>query len=218
VHTRQADVGTERLDHLVRREHRAPGEHPVLGLQRKAGNAAVAELLSDEQEPSSPVLDVVGKGGGEALPGDLRKDMEHRLGADFSGVRVHTNEQAAASAAAVQARAYTVGNEVVFGSGGFDATSPDGRRTLAHELTHVVQQQSGPVDGTPTGGGISVSDPSDRFEREAERVADQAVSGPGGEAATGAPASDVQREDLVVQAEASDAPEDDELPDEDAAG
>jgi hypothetical protein len=49
---------------------------------------------------------------------------------------------------------------------------------LAHELTHVVQQRSGPVEGTPTGGGIQVSDPSDRFEREAVSNAERAISAP----------------------------------------
>src|SRR6185437_12549333 len=54
----------------------------------------------------------------------------------------------------------------------------DGKVTLAHELTHVVQQRSGPVDGTPTGGGIKVSDPGDRFEREAATNAERVMSGP----------------------------------------
>ncbi len=49
---------------------------------------------------------------------------------------------------------------------------------LAHELTHVVQQRSGPVDGTPTGGGVKVSDPSDRFEREAAATAEHAMAAP----------------------------------------
>ena len=55
---------------------------------------------------------------------------------------------------------------------------PTGKLTLAHELTHVVQQRSGPVDGTPASGGIKVSDPSDRFEREAAANAERVMSGP----------------------------------------
>jgi len=186
-----------------------------LALQRTAGNTAVAQLVSDERQ--SPVLDVVGKGGGEPLPASVRTDMEERLGSDFSGVRVHTDGRAAASAAAVQARAYTVGDEVVFGSGGFDAGSPEGRRTLAHELTHVVQQRSGPVEGTPTGDGISVSDPSDRFERHAEQVANESMQGPATPASTTSSVpTGVQREELVVQAESM--PEDENAEDEDLAG
>jgi hypothetical protein len=71
----------------------------------------------------------------------------------------------------VNAKAYTVGNEVVFGSGTYQPDTADGRHTLAHELTHVVQQRSGPVDGTSTGDGVALSDPDDRFEREAEASA-----------------------------------------------
>ena len=55
--------------------------------------------------------------------------------------------------AAVNANAYTVGSNIVFQRDRYDPGSPDGKVTLAHELTHVVQQRSGPVDGTPAGGG-----------------------------------------------------------------
>ncbi len=151
-----------------------PQHAAVLRLQREAGNGAVASLMEDDR---SPVLDVVGSGGGSTLPAQTRAGMEAHFGADFSGVRVHTGESAAASARSVQAQAYTVGDDVVLGSG-IDPTSASGQRTLAHELTHVVQQRAGDVDGTPAGGGISVSDPSDRFEQEAERVADHVTSGP----------------------------------------
>jgi hypothetical protein len=213
VHTRDIDAGRVRLDRVARVQRRTPDEHPLLALQRTAGNTAVAQLVNDERE--SPVLDVVGKGGGQPLPTDLRSDMEQRLGADFSSVRVHTDGRAAASANAVQARAYTVGEEVVFGSGGLDTTSSDGRRTLAHELTHVVQQRSGPVDGTPTGDGISISDPSDRFEQEAEQVATHALQSPAAAApAAAAGPTGVQRDELVLQAEgmaADDQPDDEEL-------
>jgi hypothetical protein len=147
----------------------------VLRLQRLAGNSGVGSLVGhgpDEQEEErSPVLDVVGKGGGSPLPTELRAQMEGHLGADFSDVRVHDGAKAAESASAVQARAYTVGNDVVFNRGEYQPASDEGRRTLAHELTHVVQQRAGPVDGTPAPGGIAVSHPSDRFEQEAEASA-----------------------------------------------
>ena len=65
---------------------------------------------------------------------------------------------------------------------------------LAHELTHVVQQRSGPVDGTPTGGGVQVSDPSDRFEREAEANAERAMSTPAAPAAVSSAGPAVQRQ------------------------
>jgi hypothetical protein len=102
--------------------------------------------------------------------------MESRIGADFSDVRVHTDGNAARSAAAVAAQAYTVGNEVVLGERAPALDSPAGKRTLAHELTHVVQQRQGPVEGTPAGGGIAISDPSDRFEQAAEANAERVMT------------------------------------------
>jgi Domain of unknown function (DUF4157) len=167
-----------------------PQHAAVLRLQREAGNGAVASLMEDDR---SPVLDVVGTGGGSALPAETRAGMEAQFGADFGGVRVHTGESAAASARSVQAHAYTVGEDVVLGDG-VDPSSSSGQRTLAHELTHVVQQRAGDVDGTPAGGGIRVSDPSDRFEREAERVADHVTSVPAEATAVSGAAMGVQRE------------------------
>ena len=76
----------------------------------------------------------------------------------------------------VGANAYTVGSDIVFKSGQFNTSSPTGQRTLAHELTHVVQQRSGPVDGSDAPGGIRLSNPSDRFERAADATADEVVA------------------------------------------
>ncbi|WUM74406.1 DUF4157 domain-containing protein [Streptomyces sp. NBC_00328] len=117
----------------------------------------------------SAVHDVL-RTSGRPLDEPTRTDMEARLGADFSDVRIHNDSAAKASAAEVGARAYTSGSHVVIGDGGGD------RHTLAHELTHVIQQRQGPVAGTDNGGGLKVSDPSDRFEREAEASATRAMS------------------------------------------
>src|ERR1700716_620033 len=146
----------------------------VMHLEKTAGNATVRAAL-EEQEPST-VRDVVGSGGGALLDRDTRGFMESRLGADFSDVRVHTDRKATESARSVQAHAYTVGNDVVFQSDKYAPESDSGKRMLAHELTHVVQQRSGPVDGTPAAGGIQVSHPSDRFEQAAESTADRVMS------------------------------------------
>lgn len=160
------------------------GEASLLHLQRMAGNASVVQMLAEEgaiaggEEERSPVHDVIGKGGGTPLDEGTRSTMESRFGQDFSDVRIHTDAKASQSAEAVGANAYTVGNEMVFRGGHFDASSPTGQRTLAHELSHVVQQRSGPVDGTAAPGGIRLSDPSDRFERAADQTADQVMSGP----------------------------------------
>jgi hypothetical protein len=182
------------------------GPAGMLGLQRAVGNAGVGSLVDDDR---SPVHDVVDSGGGAALTPDVRADMETRFGQDFGDVRVHTDAAAHESAKAVNAQAYTVGSNVVFQRDAYDPASPAGRHMLAHELTHVVQQRSGPVDGTEAGGGVKVSDPSDRFEREAVANADRLMSGP---VATPTPAAApaVQRstDEPSVQREA--APEEDD--------
>jgi hypothetical protein len=85
--------------------------------------------------------------------------MEPRFGHDFSTVRVHTDERAEMSARAIDAHAYTVGKDIVFGRGGFDSNAIEGRRLLAHELTHVIQQATGRGQKTlsrqPAGSGPS---------------------------------------------------------------
>ena len=173
-------------------------------LQRTAGNASTADLVEGER---SPVLDVLSSGGGRPLEAGVRADMETRLGADFGDVRVHTDSAASDSARSVGAHAYTVGRDVVFQRDAYDPDSHAGRTTLAHELTHVIQQRSGPVAGTPTGDGVQVSDPSDTFETaaaaNAERVmsasAPSASPAPGTAGAPGAAA--VQREEEPEDAE-----------------
>jgi Domain of unknown function (DUF4157) len=177
----------------------------MLELQRTAGNAAASSLIAreaaqrdEEGEASSPVLDVVGKGGGQPLAPTLRREMEGRLGADFGDVRVHADSQATQSAEAVNAHAYTVGRDVVFRSDRWNPDSSDGKKTLAHELTHVMQQREGPVDGTPTGDGIRLSDPSDPYERAAESTAASAMNASVGGAAQG---DFVQREEAAPEGE-----------------
>ena len=193
-------AGTEALMH-GRTDALTPAA--VMHLQKTAGNATVSAAL-EEQEPS-PVRDVVGSGGGSPLDRDARGFMESRLGADFSDVRVHTDGKATESARSVQAYAYTVGNDVVFQSDKYAPESDSGKRMLAHELTHVVQQRSGPVDGTPAAGGIQISHPSDRFEQAAETSADRVMSSaaPSAEShAAAAPA--VQRADAGASEEETD--------------
>jgi hypothetical protein len=176
------------------RQPRPMGVHDaasLMHLQRLAGNAGVVQMLAEEgavaqEEQSSPVHDVVGKGGGSPLDESIRSSMESGFGQDFGDVRVHTDGQASKSAESVGANAYTVGNDIVFRSGHFDAASPTGQRTIAHELSHVVQQRSGPVEGTEAPGGIRLSDPSDKFERAADATADQVI---GGSTAPAAPAA-----------------------------
>ena len=95
------------------------------------------------------------RGGGRPLPGALRRDFEPRFGADFTGVRVHAGAAAASAAHALDARAFALGNDVFFGAQQFDPGSGSGRHLLAHELSHVLQndgslhrQPTGPVEYT----------------------------------------------------------------------
>ncbi|MFF8966480.1 DUF4157 domain-containing protein [Streptomyces globisporus] len=182
------------------RQGAAPsGSQPLLALQATVGNAVAVQMLrraadqereqsqgqerhrhgagcghEEAQRPAvqrSAVHDVL-RTSGRPLEESVRTDMESRLGADFSDVRVHDDSAAKASAAEVGARAYTSGSHVVIGDGGGD------RHTLAHELTHVIQQRQGQVAGTDNGGGLRVSDPSDRFERAAEANARRVMAAP----------------------------------------
>lgn len=194
-------------DHLGRAAaERRPdvlGAGGLLGLQRVAGNAGVTSLMQEdpvEDEQRSPVHDVINSGG-RALDPDVRTDMESRLGADFGDVRVHDDAAASDSARAVNAHAYTVGPNVVFQRDTYDPSSHAGRTTLAHELTHVMQQRSGPVDGTSAPGGIKVSDPSDRFEREAADNAERAMAGPSGTSVVSAAGPAVQRQEIPPEEE-----------------
>jgi hypothetical protein len=102
--------------------------------------------------------------------------MEARLGADLSDVRIHADSAAQRAAETVNARAFTAGSHIAFQRSQYDPASAAGRQTLAHELTHVIQQRSGPVTGIDH-GGVRVSEPSDRFERAAEENARRAMSG-----------------------------------------
>lgn len=140
----------------------------MLALQRSASSAVVAQALAER--PGDGVRDVL-RTGGRLLDGPVRQEMEGRFGEGFSSVRLHTGSAARRSAASLGARAYTSGEHVVIGEGVTD------RQTLAHELTHVVQQRHGPVAGTDDGTGLKVSDPSDRFERDADATARLAMSG-----------------------------------------
>jgi hypothetical protein len=190
----------------------ALGPAGLLHLQRVAGNSGVSGLVAqrraedehdghDHGDGDSPVKEVVSQRGTPLDP-STRRSMEQAVGHDFGDVEVHTDAKAADSARSVQAQAYTVGNHVVFGEGRYQPETPEGRRTLAHELTHVVQQRQGPVDGTEAPGGIRVSDPSDRFEREAESVADGVMSAPATDAAPASGGGEpVQREAAVPVAE-----------------
>lgn len=136
-----------------------------LGLQRESTSA-----LARGKAPRS-VHGVI-RSGGRPLDDRTRTDMESRLGFDFGGVRIHTDTAARESASQVDARAYTVGNHVVFGEGAWVPDSAEGRRLLAHELVHVMQQADMGYQSA-----LEIGQPGDRFEVEADRMSARAMDG-----------------------------------------
>jgi hypothetical protein len=119
-------------------------------------------------EPSSvpPIVHEVLRSPGQPLDSGIRAFMEPRFGHDFSSVRIHTDAQAANSARAVNALAYTVGRDVVFGEGQFQPQSNTGQRLMAHELTHVVQQ-----NGLPPQSRLLIERADSANERAAHAIA-----------------------------------------------
>src|SRR5262249_47980297 len=125
-----------------------------------------AVLAADRLTPA--VEDVLNSGHAQPMDTETRALMEARFGHDFSQVRVHTDRPAAESVDEVGAIAYTVGRDIVFGSGRYSPNSNAGRRLLAHELAHVVQQdRGGPIPSESTIGSL---------ERSADQAAEDASS------------------------------------------
>lgn len=115
-----------------------------------------------------PIVHDVLRSPGQPLDAGARSFMESRFGHDFSGVRVHTGGRAAESARSVNALAYTVGRDIVFGSGQYAPSTMAGKMLLAHELTHTVQQGQKKQLFTKE---IEIALPDDRYEREANHLA-----------------------------------------------
>ena len=153
--------------------HSSGGE--CRGCQKKRGMLQRKPAGSHEPSRIPSIVNDVLRSAGEPLEPAARDFFEPRLGHDFSGVRVHTDSSAAESAAAVGAHAYTVGRDIVFARGQYSADTGSGRKLIAHELTHVVQQsRSGLSSFSPS---MRVSEPGDAAEREADAQADRVVSG-----------------------------------------
>jgi hypothetical protein len=142
-------------------------EEIKLGIDRKARPSgrrsadAVSQVNSQIAQPGRP------------LERGVRRNMEQRFGFSFEGVRVHDDARAAASARAIDAHAYTVGNHIVFGQGQYRPGTRSGRFLLAHELAHTIQQ-SGGRQLQPHG---SISQPHDAHERQADAAASAVVAG-----------------------------------------
>ena len=154
-------------------------------LQRTVGNQAVQRLLNSGDDEAGRVpmgvkaSSVAGRAfasPGRPLDESSRAAMEPLFEHDFSNVRVHTGSAAAASASAVNARAYTLGRHIFFRDGQYAPHTVPGRRLLAHELTHVVQQDRARSAGAARPAS-EVSTPDVPAEREAGVAAEQVAAG-----------------------------------------
>jgi hypothetical protein len=146
----------------------------LLWLQRQYGNRYVGQVLrrAGAVEGDGSDMDAIersidqARGGGQGMDHGTRVQMESAFGADFSGVRIHTDARADGLSQSLSARAFTTGRDVFFRQGEYSPGSSSGRELLAHELTHVVQQNGDGIQRKMT-----VSEPGDAHEVEADQMA-----------------------------------------------
>jgi len=150
-------------------------------LQQTYGNRYVQRAVSAsrsqnvEKDESKLVSEILSqKGAGRSLQPEVKQFMEPRFGYDFSNVRLHTDSFAAKTAQDLGAEAFTIGKDVFFGTGRYNPESIEGKKLIAHELTHVVQQ-GGELHNKSRKSIISL--PKDTVEREADHIADKVMSG-----------------------------------------
>jgi hypothetical protein len=154
--------------------HAAPAiePHPAQALAGTIGNRAFTDVVGAGILPDGKAHPVVesaigsARGSGASLDGTVRDRFSGPLGDGLADVRVHTDSTADALARSVSARAFVTGNDMFFAAGEYRPSTPDGDRLLAHEVTHVVQQR-----GAGTTGPLTVSQPGDALERDADRTA-----------------------------------------------
>src|SRR5205085_10228048 len=153
------DACEQEAEHVAEQMSRLPGAN----LQLERLPVSVGRL-----SPVPPIVQEVLSAPGQPLDPATRKFMEPRLGYDLSPIRLHVNAKAAQSARALNALAYTVGRDVVFGNAQYAPETAAGQRLMAHELTHVVQQsRSAPLiqrQKTPDAGATG-SDKTDAFKQ-----------------------------------------------------
>jgi hypothetical protein len=144
-----------------------------------------------------PVVGEALRSPGRPLPSSARAALEPGFGRDFSGVRVHTDAKATESARAVQARAYAVGQDIVFGAGQYDPDSFAGLHLLAHELAHTVQTDGG-IHRAPA-EVLAIGTTNDPAEREAAAAADAVSKGWPVRIGPGRPGNVVYRQTVCEQ-------------------
>jgi hypothetical protein len=121
-------------------------------IQRQVDEEETVQLSPDGSPAASPQISSQisqSKGSGQSLPAPVQAEMGQKIGADFSGVSIHTDSQAAGMSSALGAQAFTHGSDVYFNEGKYQPESSSGKHLLAHELTHTVQQGSAPIQRSP---------------------------------------------------------------------
>lgn len=146
----------------------APDQLPVPGLATPLRRSS--DELGGSAVEAGTAARLARPHGGSRLDDKVRGPLESAFGADFSNVRVHDDSAAARLSTDVQAKAFTHGNDIYFSRGTFDPASRQGRHLLAHELTHVVQQQQGRDNGGAA-GAPTIGKADDPLEAEAEHTA-----------------------------------------------
>jgi hypothetical protein len=134
------------------------------------GSLQRAAASTDRVDAAPPIVDHVLRSSGQPLDNSTRAFFEPRFGFNLDSVRVHADAQAARSADAVRARAYTVGSDIVFAENQLSVSSDEGRRLLAHELAHVVQQGAAPRSGAGRSVAPSAGDSLRRVSRRVQRA------------------------------------------------
>jgi hypothetical protein len=150
---------SEQITPLVQRQEEEPEEEEEEPPQAKAFDNLPLQRQGEETEEEEPVsakpshnntptlsadfkerMDSLGNGG-RPLSDSVRTYFEPRFGTDFGNVRIHTDANAARTAKSINSKAFTKGNDIVFGEGQFSPGTTEGKQLLAHELTHVIQQK-----------------------------------------------------------------------------
>ena len=165
-------------------------EEKILQAKGSPGQEPVAQIQN-----VPPLVREVLRSPGQSLDPATRAFMEPRFGHDFSRVRVHSGMAAEQSAQSVNANAYTVGHNVVFGAGRFAPGTYEGQQLIAHELTHVVQQSGLPFDHSTV---LRLDDPAAKLESDAASNAMQVLTNDNFVATRGKTGGGIQR--LQLQA------------------
>jgi hypothetical protein len=146
------------------------GAHGECAQCRKKREAVLHRRAAKSAAPdfAPPIVNEVARSHGQPLDASTRRFMESRFNYDFSRVRIHADDRASRSAREINALAYTVGRDVVFGAGQYKPGTREGNNLLAHELTHTIQQGASAALAEDQ---LEIVSPNDSTEREAKNVA-----------------------------------------------